>query len=390
MQPNAERECWVAVKISIDSLVKISHLLQLIEEAVMVESSDEFFEGKRPWSKIKDEVLEKYMTPYLAKVNTRGQPILLIDGYAGPGVFEDDTLGSPLIICDKAEKWAKDNYHAIFINNKRKYHDRLLREIQQRGWSNSAEPRLGDTQLVLRDIHKTLRRQTVFLYLDPFGPTGCDFDLLSPFLKRNPNYSTELLLTLNMPGMHRLAARHVSEEGRKDEEVIRDNRMKLTSVFGGDYWKDILWQDSDAEKREIQLIEAYQKKLAVYFPYTGSCPVREGTGKRIKYFIFFASHHRDALILLNDIMANAYFAGMHQADLGGGLWENTDWREMRSAEGLDHVIVDTITRHPGESRKLIWFRIVDSYFMRYLKSEYLAMVKQLVDAKKLTFLSQTN
>jgi hypothetical protein len=28
----------------------------------MVESSDEFFEGKRPWSKIKDKVLEKYMT----------------------------------------------------------------------------------------------------------------------------------------------------------------------------------------------------------------------------------------------------------------------------------------------------------------------------------------
>ena len=54
----------------------------------MVESSDEFFEGKRPWSKIKDEVLEKYMTPYLAKVNTRGQPILLIDGYAGPGVLK--------------------------------------------------------------------------------------------------------------------------------------------------------------------------------------------------------------------------------------------------------------------------------------------------------------
>src|SRR4249920_586648 len=76
-------------------------------EATMVESSDEFFEGKRRWSEIKDEVLGNYMTPYLAKVNTRGQPILLIDGYAGPGIFEDGAAGSPLIICDKAEKWAK-------------------------------------------------------------------------------------------------------------------------------------------------------------------------------------------------------------------------------------------------------------------------------------------
>jgi len=354
-------------------------------EATMVESSDEFFEGKRRWSKIKDEVLGNYMTPYLAKVNTRGQPILLIDGYAGPGVYEDGACGSPLIMCEKAEEWAKNNYHAFFINNKRKYHDRLLKEIQQRCWSNSAEPRLGDTQLVLRDIHKTLRGQTVFLYLDPFGPTGCDFDLLFPFLNRNPSFSTELLLTMNMPGMHRLAARHVTEEGRKDEEAIRDNRLKLTKVFGGDYWKDILLQNIDAEKREIQLIEAYQQKLADYFPYTGSCPVREGTGKRIKYFIVFASHHRDALILLNDIMVNAYFAGLHQADLGGGLWEETDWREMRTIDGLDRIILDTVTRHPGETRKFIWFRVVDRHFMRYLKSEYLATVKQLAEAKKLTY-----
>jgi len=32
-------------------------------EAIMVESRGGFFEGKRPWSKIKDEVLEKYITP---------------------------------------------------------------------------------------------------------------------------------------------------------------------------------------------------------------------------------------------------------------------------------------------------------------------------------------
>ncbi len=352
----------------------------------MGESSDDFFEGKRLWSKIKDEVLEKYMTPYLAKVNTRGQPILLIDGYAGPGIFEDGTRGSPLIMCEKAEERAKGNYHAIFINNKRKYHDNLYREIHQRGWSNSAEPRLGDTQLVLQELPKTLKSQTVLLYLDPFGPTGCDFNLLAPFLYRSPKFSTEILLTMNMPGMHRLAARHVDEVGREDEEAIRANRQKLTKVFGGDYWKDILWQDIDAEKREIQLIEAYQKKLAEHLPYTRSCPVRERTDKRIKYFIVFASHHRDALVLLNDIMVNAYFAGMYQADLGSGLWRDLDWKEMRFVDDLDRVILNTVARHPGETRKLIWFRIVEGHFMCYLESEYRAMVKQLVESKKLIFL----
>src|SRR5438477_376254 len=111
----------------------------MLMEATMVESRDDFFEGKRPWSKIKDEVLGNYMPPYLAKVNTRGQPILLIDGYAGPGTFGDDIVGSPIIMCEAAEKYAKGNYQAIFINNKKKYHEKLSTEILLRGWSRSAE-----------------------------------------------------------------------------------------------------------------------------------------------------------------------------------------------------------------------------------------------------------
>lgn len=357
----------------------------------MSASRDDFFEGKHLWSKIKDEILDKYMDPYLAKVNTRGQPILLIDGYAGPGVFEDGSCGSPIILCEKAEKLARDNYCAILINKKKKYHEILSKEIQQRGWSHLAEARLGDTQQVLREIPKTLKEQTVFLYLDPFGPTGCDFDLLAPFLNRNPKFSTEILLTMNMPGIHRLAARHVHEADRKDESAIQNNRLILTRTFGGDYWREILLPDGiDKEIREMQLIEAYQKKLSRCFQYVRSCPVRKGTDKQIKYFVVFASHHRDALILLNDIMVKAYSAGMHRADFIGGLWENTGWKEMRSINGFDCIVLDTISKHPGETRKLIWSRIVEEHFMQYLESEYRDAVKQLVDARMLTFSSKTN
>ncbi len=254
----------------------------------MVESSDDFFEGKRPWSKIKDRVLEKYMTPYLTKVNTRGQPIFLIDGYAGPGTFGDKTIGSPIIMCEAAEKYAKGNYHAIFINNKKKYHEKLSTEIERRGWSHSAETILGDSQLLLKALPQTLSDQTVFLYLDPFGPTGCDFALLTPFLKRASQFSTEILLTMSMPAMHRLATPKAVKAGRQEKRMIKDFHQILTNVLGGDYWKDILWQDINAEERERQLIQAYQDKLAQYLRFTRSCPVRERTDRRIKYFIVFA------------------------------------------------------------------------------------------------------
>jgi three-Cys-motif partner protein len=349
------------------------------------EADEDFFAGKRPWSIIKDEVLGSYMSPYIAKVNSLGRPILLIDGYAGPGVFGDGKPGSPLLMCQAAERYAKGRYQAIFINKDEKYHKKLESVIQKANWSDSAQAILGDSNVLLRMLPTTLKDQTVFLYLDPFGLKGCEFTLLEPFLKRKSDYSTEILLTMNMPVVHRLATRHAVEEGRQDEQIIRSYHQILSNVFGGDYWKDIIWQqNASREARETQLIEAYRAKLAQYLPYTGSCPVRERTDSRIKYFIVFASRQRDAMLLLNDIMGKAYFTRMHEADFANGLWEDTDWREMRSVEGLDRVIMDIVTKYPGETRKSIWFHVVNEHFMRYLEPEYRAEIQRLVNENKLT------
>ncbi|MDQ2886852.1 MAG: three-Cys-motif partner protein TcmP [Chloroflexota bacterium] len=350
----------------------------------MSEIDEDFFAGKRSWSIIKDQVLQGYMTPYIAKVNKRGKPILLIDGYAGPGTFGDGTVGSPLIMCQAAEKYAQGNYQAIFINKDQKYHDKLREEIRRGGWSGSVETILGDSTILLQELPNRLSNWTVFLYLDPFGLKGCEFSLLKPFLDRNPAFSTEILFTMNMPIVHRLAARHVDEDRRQNDQTIKSYHERLTKVFGGEYWKEIMWQRvGSPEEHEHQLIGAYQAKLAHYLPYTGSCPVREGTNRRIKYFIVFASRHPDSMLLLNDIMAKAYFDRMHQASYAGTLFANTDWRETRSTNDLQSSIINMVAEHSGETRKSIWLRIVQAYFMRYLHSEYLAMAQRLIDEKKL-------
>ena len=351
----------------------------MYSEVDIGENEEDFFAGKRPWSIIKDQVLQKYMDPYLAKVNRRGSPILLIDGYAGPGVFGDGTIGSPIIMCK-----AKGNYRAIFINNDQKYQTKLSQEIQRAGWSKSVESILGDSTTLLQKLPNRLSNWTVFLYLDPFGLKGCEFSLLKPFLDRNPAFSTEILLTMNMVTLHRLATRHVEEDRRQNDKQIRSYHERLTRVFGGEYWKEIMWQKTgSAEEHVWQLIGAYQAKLAQYLPYTGSCPVREGLNKRIKYFIVFASRHSDAMVLLNDIMTEAYFNRMHQVSYENTLFADTDWRETRSTVGLQSSIIDTVTQHPGETRKSIWLKIVQKHFMSYLHSEYIDMVKRLIDEKKL-------
>jgi len=51
--------------------------------------------------------------------------VVLFDGYAGPGVFEDNEPGSPLIMCQAAEKTTPGNYQAFFVNKRAKHHNKL-------------------------------------------------------------------------------------------------------------------------------------------------------------------------------------------------------------------------------------------------------------------------
>ncbi len=346
---------------------------------------NEFFKGKRPWSKIKDKVLQGYMPAYLRKVAKLRKPILLIDGYAGPGVYEEDQeIGSPIIMCGAAEKYAPNQYKAIFVNHNKKHHERLKKALSEQNWFSNAKPILGDASTLLEEIASQLYNQTVFIYLDPFGLKGCEFATLEPFLSRNKLYSTEIVLNVSMPITHRLAAVNAVKEHGITPRIASYHKT-MTKVFGGDYWKDIYFSSSslEAHEKERLLLQEYRNRIAQYLPFTGSCPVREDSGSRIKYFITFASRHADAMLLMNDEMCKAYFGQMHEADFSGTLFEKLDWKDMRTRANLEKLIIQKVTTNPGSKRQEIWLEIVREHFMQFTSSEYKRSVDNLVKNQKI-------
>lgn len=353
--------------------------------------TDDFFQGKRTWSLIKDSVLRDYMRPYLAKVNRRRQPILLVDCYAGPGIFDDGTEGSPLIMCQEADRIVGGSYSAIFVNKDPSHHAQLTSALRERHLLGIAHPILGDANTLLASLPSNLGTQTVFLYLDPFGLSGCEFDRLRPFFARDSRLSTEIVFLMHMPPVHRLAMTQKQREGRRNHPLATAFHGRLTSVFGGDYWKPILWNtEGSPEDHEWKLIEAYAKRIRAFLPYTYFCPVREDPYARIKYFIMFASHHEDAMLLMNDIMAKAYHGHMHRQRNIGTLWEMQDWREARPINDLDdeidQIIVDALTRWPNLTRNQLWAKIVSEHFMEYSKTEYLQALTELASKDAIIYL----
>ncbi len=121
----------------------------------MTDQDDDFFAGKRPWSKIKDKVLGSYMKPYIAKAVKRGKPLLLIDGYAGPGVFGDGTAGSPMLMCQAAEQNAKGKYLALFINKEPKSPSECFQGVRK---STQGYPTLSSQSTAFRASRCPRRR----------------------------------------------------------------------------------------------------------------------------------------------------------------------------------------------------------------------------------------
>jgi len=116
-------------------------------------TENEFFRAKRPWSRIKDKVIGSYLVPYLKKVSRLGHRIVIVDAFAGQGIFADDgSKGSPVIICEAAEKQVPGQYLGIFVNKEKESHIKLETALKNYIDSKKAIPILGNAQDLLKEL----------------------------------------------------------------------------------------------------------------------------------------------------------------------------------------------------------------------------------------------
>ena len=343
-----------------------------------IESS--FFDGKRPWSRIKDRVLGAYLPPYLRKLQRLPHPIVIVDCFAGCGKFSDGTPGSPLIICEEIKHHAPSRATAYFVNKRPAHHQALARTIKGFTDTGIARPILGQSHDFLAELTSQLTDQSLFVYLDPFGIKGCTFNATRRLFQRQTSTSTELLMTMSMPVLHRLAARRRTPQA---SPIINRFHALLDDVLGNVPWREIMYDEQlTSAQKEERVIAAYCDQLRQYTRYACSCPVRNRDDERVKYYIVFASRHVHALCLMNDIMLDAYqdhtFAQTID-DLPLFASVIDDWRATRTteADALATIVTTTLAREKRIARAYLWERIVVEHFMQYREPEYRHVVQAL-------------
>jgi len=277
-----------------------------------------FFEKKREWSKQKDHHIEYYLPPYLQKVKELGRPILLVDAFAGPGTYDDNQPGSPIIFC-KAAQFARErgiNVEVKCIEPDPDLFKKLQRNIAPYGF---AEPIAGSCEENIDRIEKWAKSYTVFVYFDPFRPTQLRWETLQRVCSlANSMRSVEVLVNFHAPIFGRWARQYLTRplppldpqvediDGIEDSLASVSDSLGPSDTLGGDWWRGFFDNEKPFPSQVFEFTEGFKQKLQRHIAEVCYADVKVAAHHSVpKYFMVFGTRNHHGLNLMNDSMVKA-------------------------------------------------------------------------------------
>jgi len=358
-----------------------------------------FFSSKRPWSRYKDYLLESYLEPYIPKVNQLRKPILIVDCFAGCGMFEDGSAGSPLIIANAVRRWraAGMPVSARCIEADPANFQVLQRAIAPH--SSYVDAALGTFEETLPQLELAAKRNTVFLYVDPYTVKGLRFDRMQRVFDqvRSSSSSVEILMNFNVAIFMRWALAAVKRlEGVPNDDDIEsfaDNpkesveREVLTGIAGGDYWLEIATsQELTFEEKISKFLDEYSQRMLGSFNYVARYSVKEKFRYSTpKYVLIFATRHQEGVRLMNDFMCQAHRNFLVSEFNDSTLFDLTPASEEIGQADLHNAIIQAISEAPAPPTRLeIQLKLFRTGFFARLKlGEINSAIGDLLDLKQI-------
>lgn len=344
--------------------------------AMSHQADETFFITKREWSRRKDRILSHYLKPYLAKVAKLGKPILIVDGFAGPGMFEDGSEGSPFIICRRAAEQLDrgSNVEVLCIEKSNPLFHRLKSNLSSVKFATAEHGSFSD---FAKTIQERAEHATTFLYLDPYAIRGLQWSAIEVIARRIQSHSSsvELLLNLNVPAFARSAraalARSVPavDPAAEDTDEIdvgfpaTPSKESLSLIAGGDWWCAIVMKEMEFRTEVHELMRGFASNMRRIFREVGFVPIKAKESHIIpKYFLAYGTRNIEGLILMNDEMVRASRDGEFQTDLITEL-------------ELDELLVSSSEN--AVRRDGLIHTALRSVFARFTKSEVLRRIEHL-------------
>jgi len=359
-------------------------------------STKDFFKQKHEWSKLKDEILEKYLEPYLEKIKTLESEIAIIDCFAGKGCFDDKTDGSPLIILRKiANSNAKHLARAYFIEEK--YGTDLSKNVAHHVGKYSIYKE--NYQSNIDSIKKICKNKNVFLYIDPYGIKPLDFNYFIEF--KDSGYNTiELLLNFNTFGFLREGCRLLRKsslpEDETDDLLYEEDDINtidnMNNIANGNYWQEMIKTHYDQNKKfidiEMDFSKEYENELKKLFRFVINIPIKNKITNIPKYRIFYGTNSIAGLFLMVDQMNRTWKNILHITSKGQGelFSEKTESSISHSLQVFFPIdfkseLHTLLSKNNSINMRDFYIGIIQKTGITYSSSEYRKIIKDLEKEK---------
>jgi three-Cys-motif partner protein len=329
-----------------------------------------FHKSKKSAAVLKHAIIDQYATPFASKTGSRSKDnrVAFIDGYAGPGRYEDGEEGSGAMLLRKAHELAKfpRKLELHFVEDNARMVARLRKVVAAEGAGITPTPTVtdGDIRKHLPALLKLAEGIPLFVYLDPCGLI-IPLDEVARIFDRPRGLgtpATEVLINLSA-SLHRFAGMLTSDN------PVEGSLRRIDEVCGGSWWRKA-WLDKlpDKDAAEAAVVAGYAEKLRERAGGAGTwtIEIRPRADLKPLYYLIFATRHIDGMIAFGNssslglerwrkYQAKVAAEGTLFAD--DGAWE-TGWKAEEAK--LRNQWVDTLSeRLTTELAKGKAFRTID-------------------------------
>lgn len=244
-------------------------------------SNDGFFKGQKPAAVLKHAIFTSYANAFFSMVGSRHRgPMWLIDGYAGPGKYDDDgtgeqTKGSPIVALELAKRQRSfgtpRDIRCAFIEAKKSYFAALTQNVRPfKDEGLTVEVFHGSVYEHLPTVWTHVGDAPVLTFIDPFGVSAVTKQQMTGILlaKRRKNPS-EVLVNINVEAISRHGGYlQWDEDGNPalKPTITHDEGIELSDAFfGGDGWRrrflEARDETGDANSAAMVVVNEYREVI---------------------------------------------------------------------------------------------------------------------------------
>lgn len=352
---------------------------------------EQLFKGttlKVPWdidphTRAKHAVYQRYLSkwfPIMINGAYKGD-VTYAEGFAGPGVYTDQSPGSPVISlrtlrADDSIRLATKAVRLLFVDKNpacvKLLNTQILNEaapvavadLQRYGITvDIAQGKCEPTLVDLLTRHHAWGKP-MLVNLDTFGG-AVSFDLIKRIAG---NKSSEVIVTIEPQYFSRFAAVDDIDHGDR--------------VFGGRAWRGVAEQP--AARKTRWLLEHYRDTIgAAGFTHVLDFELVDTNGTAL-YLVFGTSHDRGLEKMKEAMWEVDSYAGVGYRDPRDPGQQTLDIEIDPKIAPLQRLVIDRLARYPRGQASLFQLRKFAFYETVYKKSQIVPAVHALLAAGKVT------